>query len=245
MIIKDLTKDSKYWCPFTHVNVGVNPDCYSANPRVKSVLDWATKYVQCARFLDADRYAVNQMSEVLQRLASPAQIDEHRDFRRLVNEVHSFVLFIEANVMTKLNRMSREECTRLDEAIVCFQNYCFIASVAMAVSAVEHRLIELIKKKHEQLYRREFNRSTLGQLIQVFDDDQYRARKYTKIKTLPAKHKPLLLLLNQYRIFSVHPKGESVTPQVAESILHLCFTFVSDESTSPYTPEELKCADIE
>ncbi|MBI4401735.1 MAG: hypothetical protein HY581_08900 [Nitrospirae bacterium] len=112
----------------------------------------------------------------------------------------------------------------------------------MAVSAVENRLIEIIRKKHDRLYRKEFTRFTLGQLIQVFDENQYKAKKYASIKKLlPVKHKPLLLLLNQYRIFSIHPKGEVVTAQIAESILHLSFTFMFDKATCPYTSAELKC----
>ena len=112
----------------------------------------------------------------------------------------------------------------------------------MAVSAVEARIIEMIRKKHAQLYRSEFSRYTLGQLIQVFDDHQYKSLKYAKIKKLmPPKHRPLLLLLNQYRIFSVHPKEEEVTPQISEAIIHLAFTFMCDKVTCAYSKRELKC----
>lgn len=246
IILKDLTKGSKSWCPFTHDDCGVNPDCYAAHPAINSVLTWSHKYVLCARFLDLDRYSVNRMTETLTALSSPHQIENHRAFVSLLNDLHMSVLFVEGKLTNKLNHLSCEECVRLDEALVCFHNYCFTASVAMAVSAVEYRLVDLLKKKHERLYREEFSRFTLGQLIQVFDGNQYKAPKYARIKKLlPVKHKPLLLLLNQYRIFSVHPGVEPVTPQVAESILHLSFTFVLDEATCPYTQEELKCASVQ
>jgi hypothetical protein len=155
------------------------------------------------------------------------------------------IKFIEPTIVKKLERVACTECVRLDEAAVCFSNYCFTASVAMAVSAVEYRLVELIRRKNERLYRSSFARSTLGQLIQVFDDTQYKDKKYAAIKKLmPQKHKPLLALLNQYRVFSVHPKGETITPQIAESILHLAFAFVLDEAACPYREGALKCGGV-
>ena len=246
VIFKDLTRGSKLWCPFTHKDCGVNPDCYAAHHAIKSILVWSNKYVLCAKFLDIDRYAVNRMTEILQILSTPHRIENYREFLSFTNDFHSSVAFVESKLMNKLNRMSCEECVRLDEALVCFHNYCFTASVAMAVSAVEYRLIDLLKKKHERLYVTEFSRFTLGQLIQVFDETQYKAGKYAKMKKLLAvQHKPLLLLLNQYRIFSVHPGVQPVTPQVAESVLHLSFAFLLDQATCPYTPEELKCTNIQ
>lgn len=244
-IFQDLTRASKTWCPFTHPNTGLNVDCYTANPRVQSMLEWARKYVQCAKFIDTNRYAVDKMAEISIQLASPERLANHEEFLRLVKDFQSSVTFIESEVSGKLDRISCEECARLDEAIVSFSNYCFTASVAMAVSAVENRLIEIIRRKHDRLYRKEFTRFTLGQLVQIFDENQYKAKKYASIKKLlPVKHKPLLLLLNQYRIFSIHPKGETVTPQIAESILHLSFTFMFDRATCPYTSAELNCVEL-
>lgn len=170
---------------------------------------------------------------------------KHQRLRRLcglLSQIKSHIIFIESDLHQKLNRLSCYECSRLDEALVAFSNYCFTASVAMAVSAVENRLVELIRKKNKTLYVREFRRFTLGQLIRVFDENEYKEKKYSSIKKLlPAKHKPLLLLLNQYRIFPVHPTGEPVTPQIAEAIVHLSFAFMFDEHTCPYTSAELEC----
>jgi len=237
-----LIRDSKAWCPFTHRGGGLNPDCYNANPRVQSLLAWSKKYTQCAKFLDADRYAVDELCGLLDHLASPERIEDYVEFRRLVSEFRLLVEFVEPQVCKKLNHVSCEECERLDEGLVCFSHYSFRASVVMAVSAVELRIVGLIQNQNKRLYDREFSRYTLGQLIQVFDENQYKARKYARIKTLmPAKHKPLLSLLNQYRIFSVHPKGEDVTAQVAESILLLSCAFLFDKETSPYSAAQLKC----
>lgn len=241
VIFKSLHRGSKSWCPFTHNDTGVNPDCYTAHPAIRSILAWSNNYVHCAKFLDANRYALDRMTEILHKLDSPREIENYDAFVSLTREFQSSVEFVETDLIEKLNRLPCEECMRLDEALTCFHNYCFTASVAMAVSAVEYRLIELLKKKHEHLYKIQFSRFTLGQLIQVFDENQYKDRKYSRIKKLlPVKHKPLLSLLNQYRIFSVHQKDESVTPQVAESILHLSFTFLIDPETCAYNAEELR-----
>ncbi len=245
VIFKSLNRGSKSWCPFTHQDTGVDPDCYTAHPAINSILAWSNKYVQCAKFLDADRYAIDRMTAILHKLSGPHEIENYRVFSSLTQEFQSCVGFVENGLIKKLTRLHCAECVRLDEALSCFHNYCFMASVTMAVSAVEFRLIDMLKKKHERLYKKEFSRFTLGQLIQVFDKNQYNARKYARIKKLlPVKHQPLLLLLNQYRTFSVHPKDESVTPQVAESILHLSFTFLIDPETCAYTAEELKCTGI-
>jgi len=241
-IFRESVRGSKTWCPFTHSGTDLNVDCYSANPSIQAMLEWGRKYVQVTKFADSNRYTVDDLSDVMARLASPERMKNYEDFRELLTEIKSHVAFIESSLHEKLNRLSCYECSRLDEALVAFSNYCFTASVAMAVSAVENRLIELIRKKNKTLYTKEFQGFTLGRLIQVFDENQYKAKKYASIKKLlPTKHKPLLLLLNQYRIFSVHPIGEPVSPQIAEAIVHLSFAFMLDEQTCPYTSAELEC----
>ena len=47
--------------------------------------------------------------------------------------------------------------------------------------------------------------------------------------------------LNQYRVFSAHPKEETITAQIAESVLHLSFAFMIDTATCPYDEKELIC----
>lgn len=100
----------------------------------------------------------------------------------------------------------------------------------------------MIRNKDKKLHADHFKKATLGQLIQVFDEKQYTDVKFQKIKKLmPEKHKPLITLLNLYRVFSAHPKEEKITPQIAESILHLSFAFMMDVTTSPYTKKQLLC----
>jgi hypothetical protein len=58
---------------------------------------------------------------------------------------------------------------------------------------------------------------------------------------MPIKHKPLVLLLNNYRVFAAHPTEQKITPQIAEAIIHLASSFLTDTQTCPYNPEELIC----
>lgn len=236
-----LIRNRKKWCPFLHGN-GVDLNCYHANPSVQSLLDWIEKYLICCKYLAINKYSVDAMSDTLIKLRTPEAMHHYDDFQKLLDQLAVHIEFVESELHDKLSRLECQECTRLDEALVCFQNYCFYSAVVMAVSAVEYRIIELIKRSDEQLYLRNFRLATLGQLIQVFDDDKYKEEEFRSIKTLmPSRHKPLVSLLNQYRVFSAHPKDVVVTSQISEAILHLAFAFMTDPETCPYSPEELIC----
>lgn len=238
---KRLTTSSEAWCPFTHGDK-IDYDCYDSNPAVNGLLRWLEKFVVCCKFLDANRYSIDHMAELLTKLNNPKTIVYYAEFKSLTKELEGHIHFIEKDIADKLKRFTCVECERLDEAIVCFQNYCFVASIIMAVSAVENRINELIRSKDSKLHSAHFKKATLGQLIQVFDDKQYTDTKFQKIKKLmPDKHKPLITLLNLYRVFSAHPKEEKITPQIAESVLHLSFAFMLDVTTSPYTKKDLLC----
>lgn len=240
VIFKNLLRDSKNWCPFTH-GEKINLDCYKSNPAVMALLTWTDKYIFCCKFLDADRYTIDEMNVIITRLNSPATLVYYEEFKSLTSRLKELIDFLEKDISNKLGRISCAECARLDEALVCFQNYCFYASIVMAVSAVESRIHELIRKTDKNIYSR-LEKFTLGQIIQVFDEKQYTGKEFTAIKALmPNKHKPLITLLNQYRVFSAHPKEEKITAQIAESVLHLAFNFMMDVSVCPYSKKELSC----
>lgn len=240
VIFKNAARASKTWCPFLH-GEKINLDCYKSNPAVLSLLAWSEKYVFCCKFLDADRYTIDEMNSIITNLKNPATLVYYDEFKKHINRLKELIGFLEKDIQAKLDRISCAECARLDEALVCFENYCFYSSIVMAVSAVESRIHELIRKKDKSIYSK-FEKSTLGQIIQVFDEHQYTSKEYSKIKALmPAKHKPLIILLNQYRVFSAHPKEEKMTAQIAESVLHLAFKFMMDEAVCPYSKKELAC----
>jgi hypothetical protein len=107
---------------------------------------------------------------------------------------------------------------------------------------VESRIAEPIKRRKKTPYNSIFYKFTLRQLVQVFDDNMYKETKYAGVtKLLPAKHKPPIAPLNQYGVFSIHPKEEVVTAQIAEAVLHLSFCFIIDPMRSPYQKKEPYC----
>lgn len=241
-ILSDLVKTRKQWCPFTHKDVGVANDCYRGNPSVQAVIAYIKKYATCCRYLDCHPFVVQGIEHACHNLAVPECMSSLADFDTHVKTVKDAVSAIEADISDKLGRFTCLECERLDEAIECLSNYCFYASVVMAVSAVEARIIEIVRKNDQPLYDSYFAKATLGQLVQLFDENQHTEAKFANLKRLmPGKHKPLVTLLNQYRIFSAHPKAETITIQIADAILKLSFTFMIDPATCPYEEEELRC----
>jgi hypothetical protein len=240
-IFSYFTKNYKKWCAFRH-GKKINYTCYRTNAGLNCFLKWLEKYVICCNFLDVDRYTVNEMSDILTKLKNPEIIVYCKDFKSRLDRSKVCIDFIEKDIKRKLENFTCQECQRLDEAIVCFLNHCFYSCVTMAVSAVETRIHEMIRKYRKSLYLSYFKKATLGQIIQVFDTYKYTDKKFKKIKELlPPKHKPLVALLNQYRVFSVHPKEETITAQIAESILHLSFCFMMDSDVCPYSKKTLKC----
>ncbi len=236
-----LTSASSKWCPFQHKN-GVDLECYNKYDQVQSLIRWTEKYLICCKYLDINKYSLDTMHVLLERLKIPERINNHASFGEIINELRTHIDFVKEDIQDKLSRLACRELVRLDEALVCFHNYCFYSAVVMAVSAVEYRIAAMIKKNNEKIYEDCFKGATLGQLIKVFQDNEYKEEKFVSIKKLmPAQHKPLVLILNNYRVFAAHPTEEKITPQIAEAILHLSFSFLTDARICPYSPEELAC----
>ncbi len=242
-ILRTLIRKRKEWCPFTHDDVGIDEHCYHSNSAVQAVIAYVRKYTKCCKYLDSHPFAVADLERACHDLSIPERMDSSDDFDAILKRVKDSVLFLEPDISSKLARFTCIECTRLDEAVECFTNYCFYASVVMSVSAVEARITEIVRRHDPHLYEEQFSKATLGQLVQLFDENLYKDPKYSGVKKLmPDRHKPLLVLLNQYRIFSAHPKAEQITVQIADAALKLCFTFMVDPDTCPYDEEELQCA---
>ena len=242
-IFTELTESSEQWCPFQHDD-GFNSDCYSTHPAIQAVRDWTEKYLICCKYLDINKYHLDYMTDTLEELQIPEKINDYDNFKLLIDNLKGRINVVEPDVSNKLSRLECTECERLDEALVCPQNYCFYAAIVMAVSAVEYRIAEMIRRKDNEFYSKYFQGATLGQLIKVFEDDEYKAIEFKEIKSLmPPKHKPLVSLLNNYRVFAAHPTEQKITPQIAEAIIHLAFSFLTDIQTCPYDPEEMICGE--
>jgi len=241
-IITDLVRNRKKWCPFTHDDIEINHRCYHANPSAQTLISYVNKYAKCCGYLDVHPNALADIKGICNELSIPERMSSLTDFDKIIKGLKKNVAFVEPDVSNKLSRFSCLECQRLDEAIVCFDNYCFYASIVMAVSAVEARINEIIYKQDETLFVSHFSKATLGQLVQLFDEKHYKEPKFTKLKTsMPPKHRPLVNLINQYRVFSAHPKSEKVTSQIADAIIKLSFTFMVDPSTCVYDKKDLEC----
>lgn len=236
----DMTANSKEWKPFVG-QTKIDSNAYLASPDIINLLHWMRKYNLLCRFFDMRRYYIDEMADLINKLHSPKIVDTVDNFQRMLERFHSYVDFFEKDIKVKSKRLTCAECIRLDEAMVCYENYSYYASVIMAVSAVEGRITELIRRANRRLYLSTFSKFTLGQLIQVFEPGKFTDKKYSRIKKLmPEKHRPLVELLNRYRIFSAHPSEEAITGQIADSIMNLAFAFMLDENTCPYTEKELK-----
>lgn len=240
-ILDYLLSDYKEWCAFTHTDVAVDSDCYHGNPSVQMLIAYIEKYVTCCHYLGCNHFAVGNIEQACRNLTVPERFTSVSDFEENVEAVTRSVAFIEADITDKLNRFTCLECERFDEAIECLQNCCFRASVVIAVSAVEARISEIVRRNDEDLYNSRFAKATLGQLIQLFDDKN-TPKNPALSKLMPRKHKPLVDLLNLYRVFSAHPKEEKITLQIADSIVKLSFTFMIDPATCVYEIQELECS---
>ena len=132
----------------------------------------------------------------------------------------------------RLKRLGNLEAFRLYEAMKCLRANCALGAIVMAVSAVEHRLHMLLQRLDSRTYRRSFAKATLGGIIALFrTDSPYKGRAFDRLrKFLPEKHRPLMEVLNIYRIFSAHPKDEIITYQTARAILAFSFLLLMDET---------------
>lgn len=240
--LNELARTRRQWCPFTHKGIGVEPNCYRVDPAVQSVIQYIERYALCCRYLDCHPFSVQEIENACRELNVPERMTSVSDFEDCLRQVKDTFPLVEDDISDKLRRFTCFECQRLDEAIDCLKNYCFYSCVIMAVSAVEARIIEIVRRHDKSLYDSHFAKATLGQLVQLFDDNHYTEARFADLKKLmPDKHKPLVILLNKYRIFSAHPKAETITLQIAEAILKLAFTFMLDPATCPYKDKELKC----
>ncbi len=239
----ELRRGVRKFCAFTH-GKKIDLECYESIPAVTYWMLRLERQIQCYEFLGVHRSIIEPMRTILSRLRNPGALVRCSVYFEELRRLHELMKEVEPHVQNSIARMTCEESMRLDEAVACYHCDCYYASVIMAVSAIESRLHKLIEKTDKALYSSIFKRFTLGQIIELFDENKYKKPKYQKIKKiLPEKHRPLVILLNQYRVFSVHPKNEVITALIAGSVLNLAFLLLMDSSLCPYSKRELACAE--
>ncbi|MBI4709008.1 MAG: hypothetical protein HY764_02255 [Candidatus Portnoybacteria bacterium] len=230
--LKKARQECSSWCTFKnhrHNNL-TRLNCYIQNPDIKYLLDLVSRYGTIAKYLEDNNDFSEEIKRGIEILKDPEKNSSIEEFKKNLAQLEILIKWGEKEIFNKLSDFTCLECQRLDEAINCIQNSCFLASTVMAVSAIESRLHYLINKKYKNIYKKcDLNKATLGTLIKIFDKDEYRKPIYKKLKKIiPEIHKPLLDLCNEYRIISAHPQVPSLDHKVAESIINLAFLFLLD-----------------
>jgi len=199
--------------------------------KLGSFFDLFDFYIKLCTFLDITPNCIDHLTNFFHLLFNSPLNKDIKKFKEhlqlAINEIH----LTDIEISNKLSLLSKKECLRLYEAIKCLNNDCNYAAVVMAVSAVESRLHKLLKDTNTKLYKKQFERTTLGGIIELFRrDTRYKDKKFDKLKKiLPDKHKPLMETLNVYRIFSAHPKEEIISCQTAKTIVAFSFLLLIDE----------------
>ena len=229
MLRKHYYERSEKFCPFRH---GPKTDmaCYVANPEIADLLVLLKKYILRFEYLSVDVYSLEALHERLEEIKDPFKNQDLKTFKSNLDEICVLVELNEGQVHKRVSLCVCEECSRLDEAVNAFESHCYYSAVIMAVSAVEARLHYLIRTKSRRIYERHFEDASLGQIVKLLDPNEYKDRKYSSIKRgLPANYKPLIEVLNIYRVFSAHPKTEKIDFKIAQSVLNLSFNFLLSE----------------
>lgn len=198
-----------------------------------SVISQLNFYQRLFELLDTSPSHVNQLEQDIYRISFSEMNSTKQNFKKNLENLIKVLSKTDQLISVRLRNLQRIECIRIEEAMDSIQHDCTLASVVMAVSAVEYRLHKLMQKKSRKLYRKEFENRTLGGIIELFrkGSTAYTDAKYQKFKkVLPDKHSHLMEILNTYRIFSAHPKEEEISYQTAKSILSFsCILLVDPE----------------
>jgi hypothetical protein len=154
-------------------------------------------------------------------LGHPELVKTRKDFESHIDAISAGFASEGFPIGGMVNRLHATESERLLEAVHSLFERCRFSAVAMAVSAIEFRLLDFMKQLTPDAP--ELDRLTLGKLIEECLDEKkpYSAK-------LPDRHRPLLELCNKFRIFSVHPKTELIRQNEAISVINLAFSFILD-----------------
>lgn len=191
---------------------------YSHSPVYRKLYEPLVGAIQVSDLLGIPNLE-SEHSELLTRASLLGNPLQRQEFEIHLNYISNVFTNNAAAIPDQLAKL-KPEIDRVNEAIHCLAEGCYFSTVAMAVTAIESRLLRWMQKVNptDQL-----GTLTLGQLV----DKVVNEKQYSDI--FPNKHKPLLQLCNQYRVFSVHPKAETINKRVASSILNLSLEFLFDE----------------
>lgn len=187
-------------------------------------------YEDLFEYLDISERRLGELRTRFYTFANPYSNLTPKDFKLNNDPLLNLLKLTDKEVCRKLKLLNKIEGIRLEESMRCLRASCYFAAVVMAVSAAESRLHNLISQKNKRLYKQHFDKATLGAITQLFDPNHYKDKKFKSLKKLlPDKHRPLIQLLNNYRIFSAHPKSVIISCQTAKTILSLVFLLLLDQ----------------
>lgn len=200
--------------------------------KLKTFLSFLSFYKDLYDFLDIQPNFTDGLIRIYHLISNPELNRTPDQFKKNFERLKKELTHTDHQIFHKLQLISKKECFRLFESMKSLNTDCNYAAVVMSVSATENRLHKLLRDANSKLYREEFERTTLGGIIELFRrDTRYKDRKYDKFKKiLPDKHKPLIEILNTYRIFSAHPKEEKISNQTAKAIVSFSFLLLTDTS---------------
>ncbi len=187
-------------------------------------------YVELLSYLDVPTNQIHRLEQQFWGIVNPEANRVKKQFQKHLGYLLPHLKRLDKEVLERIKPIALTEAVRLEESMRALNAHCYLSSVVMSVSAVEYRLHKLLERTNKKLYRASFKEATLGGIIKIFRPEEYKDKKYKKIKEiLPDKHKPLMEMLNIYRIFSAHPKEEEVSGQLAKTILSLSFLLLIDK----------------
>jgi len=203
--------------------------CYS--PRYQSYFRPIKRLIEVIELfgIEALEKDKNVLLGWIRQLGDPTCVYHKPNFDEFIDRIlESFSdKSVKEMIKNRLSILNSTEIDRLNEAIHCFVEDCNYSAVVMSVSAIEFRLLSLMKSIQPNP---KLEKMTLGQLINEYLDHK---EKYNRV--IPEKHEPLLEYCNTYRIFSVHPKKERINKSVATSIIHMTFQFLLDKKLAQKT----------
>lgn len=198
-------------------------------PKIRAHIDKIARIVEVCDLVgikDLEEAKPN-LQKIIHRLGEEREETRNRKLLyEMMVELKTPFISNKAKLKRVHDSLDARERERVNEALHDYLEGAHYSSVAMSVSAIENRLL-ILMKQFNPAEKDKLDKMTLGQMITEYlehEDNTYH-------NLLHSRHKPLLQLCNTYRIFSVHPKEERINKKVATSILNLTLEFLLDKAT--------------
>jgi hypothetical protein len=232
-ILDRMVDGCEEWHPFNHEDNEGNTDsnCYRINGYVKELNEFLRKYYSLFVYLEIDPNKLEDLKGLIESIKHPEISDSLDEFKDNVDYVREFLKDHKKEFFQKAQKFSKIEATRLNEAVQCFDVGCFLASTVLAVSTIESRLKEIVKKKDPEFYSKIKN-ITIGNIMSLIEKpkkDELNESKEKLVNIIPQEHFPLIELLRVHRNISAHADEREINFNLAKAILSLSFSFLLDD----------------